>query len=137
MKDHSTSKSALLAHMVLHPAETFRWLVDRLRRRSTLEQGVPWLPWTCIDWLGRNVKRGSSVFEWGAGGSTVFFAALGCEVTTVESNAEWVRLIEDNIRTQRPELTGRVHLRPVSITGDFSFVNPGDWNPRVHPRHAP
>jgi hypothetical protein len=33
------------------------------------------------------------VFEWGGGGSTVFFAEQGCHVTTVESSEAWKSVI--------------------------------------------
>jgi hypothetical protein len=48
------------------------------------------------------------VFEWGGGGSTVFFLAKGCMVTTVESSEFWKQRIEEQISL---ELQARWQLR--------------------------
>jgi hypothetical protein len=76
-------------HMLLEPRHAARWVGDRVTRRSPLELGLPWLSWPSIEYLRRELRPGMRVFEWGGGGSTIFFLRLGCTVTTVESNPLW------------------------------------------------
>jgi predicted O-methyltransferase YrrM len=58
------------------------------------------------------------VFEWGGGGSTLFFLKKGCRVTTVESNSEWVGHLESEIRKLGGDARDRWHLRFVPVTGN-------------------
>ena len=105
--------------MVLRPRDGARWLRDRIVRQSPLEQGIPWLSWPCIDYLRSAVTDRSRVFEWGGGGSTLFFLKLGCSVVTVESNAAWRDLIGDAVRAMGAN--GRWDLRFVPAeSGDAS-----------------
>lgn len=47
----------------------------------------PWLPYLATDFIERLNPR--SVFEWGSGGSTLFFVSLGAFVVSVEHDKEW------------------------------------------------
>lgn len=59
------------------------------RGHSTLDLRVPWLPFAVIDFLGMTVDATSSVFEYGGGGSTAWFADRVGHVTTVEHDDTW------------------------------------------------
>ena len=87
-----------LGQMVIRPRDGVRWWWSFLRRRSPLDMGVPWTSYGAIDYLRTQVPPGAKVFEWGGGGSTRFFVRMGCQVTTVESSAQWARDIENAIR---------------------------------------
>ncbi|MBX3357076.1 MAG: hypothetical protein KF745_01480 [Phycisphaeraceae bacterium] len=90
-------------HMVRRPRHTVHWISDRLRRGATpLSVGLASISWPCIDFVRRTVKPGDRVFEWGGGGSTTFFAALGCRVTTVESNEYWRDEIVKHVESELP-----------------------------------
>lgn len=49
----------------------------------------PWIVLEAIAFLETNVKPEWETFEWGCGGSTLWFAGLTKQVTSVETNAEW------------------------------------------------
>ncbi|MBS0178424.1 MAG: hypothetical protein JSR20_06645 [Nitrospira sp.] len=86
-----------LGHMLMRPKDTRRWIVDNLLfRKSAIEQAVPWMSWKAIDFLQDYLKPNLRVFEWGGGGSTLFFSKRGCHVTTVESNENWLNVITAN-----------------------------------------
>ena len=70
---------------------------------------MPWLAWPCIDWLERAISPGMKVFEYGGGGSTVFFLSHGCQVTTVEGNSRWAAAI----RARAAPFGDRLDLRYV------------------------
>lgn len=81
----------------MRPKDTRRWVVDNLLfRKSAIEQAVPWMSWKAIDFLQDYLKPNLRVFEWGGGGSTLFFSKRGCHVTTVESNENWLNVITAN-----------------------------------------
>jgi len=83
-----------LGHLLMRPKDARRWMIDNfLCRKSAIELALPWMSWKAIDFLESYVQPGLRVFEWGGGGSTLFFSRRGCHVTTVESNEKWLQVI--------------------------------------------
>src|SRR6266851_3560212 len=74
------------AHLT-HPAYTLRWLANL--RRPPIESGLPWFTFAAIDFLDEWVKPHHTVFEYGCGGSTVFFAERAQAVVCIEHNDRW------------------------------------------------
>lgn len=66
-----------------------RYLRSLVSRKSPLEMRIPWLTFDAIAWLERHVHRGSRVFEYGSGGSTLFLAARAGSLVSVEHDREW------------------------------------------------
>jgi Methyltransferase domain len=56
---------------------------------STWKAGQPWWNPRAIRYLAEQLPTGGQVFEWGSGGSTVWFARHGQSVTAVESEPGW------------------------------------------------
>jgi predicted O-methyltransferase YrrM len=81
--------------MVTAPTEGLLWIRDRIRPNSPIDMAVPWMSYGAINYLDKKVQRGWRVFEWGGGGSTIFFLERGCKVTTVESSAYWIGVLEE------------------------------------------
>ena len=65
--------------------------------RPTLEQRVPWLPFVLVDFLASRVTTADRVFEFGGGGSTLWFAARAGSVITVEHDADWVNVLGSRV----------------------------------------
>lgn len=63
--------------------------------RSTVSLRLPWLPFDLIDDLRERVGSRSRVFEFGGGGSTLFFLDCGAEVLTVEHDPSWMGRLEE------------------------------------------
>lgn len=61
--------------------------------RPTLQQRVPWLPFALVDYLGPLLNSDDRVFEFGGGGSTLWFAERVGSVVTVEHDAEWLTVL--------------------------------------------
>jgi hypothetical protein len=104
--------------MLKNPRHAHCWLRDRFSSRGPAAQGLPWIAWPCIDFLDAYVQPEHRVFEWGGGGSTIFFLRKGCRVTTVESSSEWAGHIEAEIRKLAEGVRGRWDLRFVPVTGN-------------------
>lgn len=52
---------------------------------------VPWFTYPAILWLGTHLRSTDSVFEYGAGNSTLWFAARVASVLSVENDPSWCR----------------------------------------------
>lgn len=77
------------------------------RGRSTMRLELPWLPFRLIDELGQKVGSGSRVFEYGGGGSTLWFLEQGAEVVTVEHHPGWAGELGKRITSDRWTLLQR------------------------------
>lgn len=93
---------------------------------------LPWLTDGALDFLDSHIfyvkaslRRNPSVFEFGAGNSTLYFLSRGCLVTSVEHDAEWCRKIADAAACfgYRDRLTLRHAQRPYQ--NEFDATNDG------------
>lgn len=81
-----------------HPQElpyTMRWLHSMLPGHSPLFDEVPWITFRAIDWLDTYLKPDMRVFEYGAGGSTLYFAKRAGEVISVEHDESFYHWVKD------------------------------------------
>jgi len=86
-------------------------------------QGPPYLPFLsqeAVDFLETLIKPGWRGFEWGAGGSTIWLAQHGVELTSIEHSQEWFDIVEAALI----ELRLRADLRLVDTEhGTDDYVN--------------
>lgn len=66
----------------------WRWWRSRAPY-STIELRVPWLVFAAIDTLAAIDFNGKSVFEYGSGGSTLFWLDRGARCVSVEHDVQW------------------------------------------------
>lgn len=65
------------------------WRKYRVSSKSTLDYRVPWLVFSSISFLDQWVRKEMQVFEYGSGGSTLYFAGRAGHVVSVEHQKEW------------------------------------------------
>lgn len=58
---------------------------------------LPWFTYPAIEFINRRVKSWMSVFEYGCGGSTLWWAKRVKEVISVEHDKEWCKKMVANI----------------------------------------
>jgi hypothetical protein len=117
MEANTTKRVVLVAlHMILRPWHAVRWLGSFVARKTALELGLPWMSWRAIEYLRDELRPGLRVFEWGAGGSTVFFAERGCRVVTVESDFGWSNAVASALKTRN--CFSNVIIRRMSVSED-------------------
>jgi predicted O-methyltransferase YrrM len=107
MRGSSITKVARLAWaLIRRPQDGPRYLT--MRRRSPLELRLPWFSFGAIDFLSGFLRPTMRVFEYGSGGSTLYFADRTAEVVSVEDNAEWKSRVQ--LAVDRPNI--RLELHP-------------------------
>ena len=82
---------AFLLCLVRDPGQrrhALRWWRSR-RRDWLLERRLPWLVFDAIERLTALELRGRRVFEYGSGGSTLFWQSRGAHCVSIEHDAEW------------------------------------------------
>lgn len=65
---------------------------------SSVKDQQPWITFQAIDFLKKILKKNSKVFEFGGGGSTLFFTSRAGEVVTTEHNKEWFAVLTDVVK---------------------------------------
>lgn len=65
------------------------WFSSLLPGRSPLHDAVPWLSFRAVEWLEGHLRPDMRIFEYGSGGSTLFFAQRVREVASVEHDRAW------------------------------------------------
>jgi predicted O-methyltransferase YrrM len=82
-----------------HPDYIPRYLRDRAPERSSpLEIELPWISYGAIDFLDGYLKPDMTVYEYGSGGSTLFFASRVARVTSIEHDPLWYSLVQTKLQ---------------------------------------
>lgn len=58
---------------------------------------IPWLVVGAVHFIEENLNLADTVFEWGSGGSTLWFARRAKEITSVEHDITWYRKIKNEL----------------------------------------
>jgi hypothetical protein len=73
------------------------WYWSLSAHRSPLTDERPWMTFAAIRFLDRALNRRMRVYEYGVGGSTVFFAKRAGETISVEHDPKWCRLMIESM----------------------------------------
>lgn len=74
------------------------WTASFVSGRYSVADEQPWVNYEVIDFLGEWLKPEHRVFEFGGGGSTLFFCRRAAFVATVEHDAQWFQHLSDALR---------------------------------------
>ena len=88
--DHSVSIGPLAALRDYWP-----WVKSMAFSNGPLEDALPWMPFVAIRYLETLLRPDSRVFEFGAGGSTMFFSTRVAELASVEHDRGWLTRTEE------------------------------------------
>jgi predicted O-methyltransferase YrrM len=75
------------------------YLRSLLPGKSAIADTVPMMPFRAIAWLRSFLRPGLEVFEYGSGGSTLFFATRVDRLVSVEHDPEWYARTEERLGT--------------------------------------
>ncbi len=117
----------------------YGWLRSRRQGKPVDADGnpLPWITYPCIDFLKQFDYKDKSVFEWGAGQSTLFWAARAMTVISVEADPIWFEMLK-NSAPQNCEIWLRKrelgpYVSAIAQSQDkfdvISIDGPGDFRP--------
>jgi predicted O-methyltransferase YrrM len=86
-----------------------------LKARDVFANAIPWITFSAIRYLERYLTKEMSVFEFGGGGSTLFFAARVNRLVTVEHDRTWF----DDLKKNIPVRAG-LEWTPLMIEGELA-----------------
>lgn len=109
-----------------HPRGLWKYFFNwkKLAHSNSVAAKLPWISFPVIDFLKENLNSNSKVFEYGGGGSTLFFLDRAKEVVTVEHNKEWFGILSSNIGTNPKWKPMFVEPEPASNFDEKRFADP-------------
>lgn len=81
----------------------FRWRRSQFAGATPVSDEQPWITFDAIQYLKEKVRPGHKIFEFGGGGSTLFFLKRCHEVVTVEHDAKWFLLLKQLVENKHLE----------------------------------
>lgn len=112
----------VVAHLTTHPRHVGPYLSTSglFAARSPLDLHLPWFALSAIEFLDSFVTRSMQVFEYGSGGSTLYFAKRARTVVSTEHSEAWLGRVQRSLAAAG---LNNVHLqhRP------FNFQESGDF----------
>lgn len=77
------------------------WLKYIDPKRNAVDDQQPWLTFSAIRFLRKNVNINMTVYEWGSGGSTLFWSNHVTKVVSVEHDKDWFRKLQTLLSTKK------------------------------------
>lgn len=116
-----------------HPLDIPRYATQGFRdTHSTTEMELPWFSFSAIRYLERKLTGSEVVYEYGGGGSTLFFARRVRRVVTVENDQEWLDELDGRLAARGLKNVELIHASadfsdPASFAeSDFALALPSD-----------
>lgn len=102
------------------------WRCRFERPRNPLVDQCPWLSFAAIRFLKQIVQRSMRVYEYGTGGSTLFFARHVHEVISIEHNSTWFATVQQSLQRQRHTNSQIRLIEPQPLSQRAEAVDPAD-----------
>lgn len=89
---------------------------------------IPWVTYSFIDFIKERISKAHSVFEFGSGNSTLFYAAHAGKVISVEHDEEWYRKMErlkignSELIYKTLEIGGEYCRAPLNLSQKFDII---------------
>ncbi|MEO6454499.1 MAG: hypothetical protein ABIN97_10520 [Ginsengibacter sp.] len=104
-----------------------RWKYYLQPGRNPVTERLPWINFPAIDFLKKNLNPADTVFEFGAGGSTLFFLDRVKKLITAEHKTEWYDTLK-KIITQKELYKWEGVLIPPELKTETRQLNISDPN---------
>jgi hypothetical protein len=106
-----------------------RWATYLQPQRNSIADHLPWINFPAIDFLEKHLNSSDKVFEYGGGGSTLFFLDRVKEVVTVEHNPEWFQILQKTVIVENnKKWDGNLLVaEPTSNYQSLKSSNPDDY----------
>jgi hypothetical protein len=114
--------------LVLHLFRDYGWLRSRKRGRSLDARGepIPWFTYPAVDFIKQLDLKDLTVFEYGSGFSTLFWAKRAKRVVSVETEKEWLEeigcLAPSNVELIFSSPAVETYAKQIARHGQFDII---------------
>lgn len=110
-----------------------RWLGSL--KSSPMADRQPWISYSAIKFLDNILQKEMAVFEWGVGGSTIFFSSRAGSLVSVEHESEWAERVKMTM-AEKPQFPWQLHViapEPRNVVTAYSAADPASFATSVEP----
>ena len=113
----------VVTDLIAHPQYISRCIKQNvLNTKTPLDLEIPWFSYAAIDFLEGFLKPEMTVFEYGSGGSTLFFARKVKSVLSIEDNPKWFELVTARLK-DKGLANATLKLCPFDFKNTADFEN--------------
>jgi hypothetical protein len=94
-----------------------RWRRSLQQPVDVLDDPIPWMPFAAIRFIETLLTQDTKIFEYGAGGSSLFFASRVQKVVSVEHDADWARRVSAVAQDRMLTNLEVMHVAPQADAG--------------------
>lgn len=110
------------------------WFAGLRHGASAIADGRPWLTFGAIDFLDAELVTNMRIFEYGSGGSTLYFSSMVREVVTVEHDAGWCERVRQELSARGRKNVTLLLREPEE---DQSLGGDSHLDPRLYASSSP
>jgi len=103
-----------------------RWELSQAAGKSPLMDHIPWITFSAIHFLDKILRKEMTVFEYGSGGSTIYFAQRVRKVFSIEHDDEWAIAVEREIAKEGLQ---NVEVQCILPCPNTNLLNPDPADP--------
>ncbi len=108
------------------------WFYSLRFGASPLQDEIPWMTFKSIEFLKSKLKKNMRIFEYGSGGSTIFWGRHGCETVSVEHDQNWYNLVQSEIH-KKSYIPAGFYCVQLMLTPPMKFIQQKMFN-GVYPK---
>jgi SAM-dependent methyltransferase len=100
-----------------------RWFSSLKKGKNPFDDEQPWMSYSAIDFIGNVINKNSIVFEYGSGGSTLYFAERAKKVISVEHDKKWHSHLSGEISRKKIKNVEYLLYPPTTLKGPEDLHN--------------
>src|SRR4029077_7054451 len=110
------------------------WCASRRQEANPIADQTPWITYGAIRFLKRIVTKEMRIYEYGCGGSTIFFALRSRQVFACEHDPAWANKLRDSLNNM---IRTNSEIKVVEPGPDENSLNKDFTNPHDYVSHSP
>jgi hypothetical protein len=97
--------------------------------RNSVNDRSPWMCFSAVRFLKEITRQDMRVFEYGSGGSTLFWISRVQEITSVEHDTSWYQIMKERLDGQEVQNLQYILAEPINDPhfAEKRFENPDDY----------
>lgn len=101
----------------------FYWIKSFVIKNGFVVKNIPWITFESKMIIDKIINKDFVIFEWGSGGSTIYFSGLVKGVISVEHDKEWFLNVKNEIEKQNIGNCDYLLIEPEINNSDSSLEN--------------
>lgn len=103
-----------------------KWVASK-RNGYLLRKPMPWMTFDAIDFIARHLRNGCKIFEYGSGGSTLFWMKWEPELISIEHDEAWYAMMAQKLQARSGVQYALVSAEKREATGMADASDPNKF----------